>query len=559
MAPAGPGAPASAALLLPFDLSARQLLSHGSPLASPLPFTWAAASVALEAEIDGASMGLWATSLLPDQSGMALNQPASLVGKQATPATLRALLTPTAEALRAFYLAPLSPARPQALARLLPPSGLVFYLARPGLPLPSAHRASALRPTYPDIAFDRAGASRGPALAALARTSVGLARAREALAAYVTALGTLDRRLASAAVEHSLARADFNLALSKQNPRPSASVDRAAAPFRPALVALARSYLALTRARNTCAAYLPALKALGLRPAHTALHRLLADAALGLSLASARLTLARARALSNQNPLQGRPALARDARLPALEALRRLAGARLGLNLASARLALVLSNQNPLPAAPCGPALATLARSHLRYRLAATQVLNVHWDYRLTARYIDHPSYDPVRARKRHITYLSALPALDRRLARALRGRQLARASFARALSNQNRPSAPCRPALVALAHSFVALTRAREARAPLLPALQAPARSFVALTRAREARAPLLPALQALARSFVALTRAREARLPALQALNFRLIGAIIEHNLASANFTRTLSKQAPWPLAGGVGFAQA
>lgn len=169
MIPAGSGAPASAALLLPFDLSARQLLSHSSPLATPLPFTWAAASVALEAEIDGASIGLWATSLLPDQSSMALNQPASLVGKQATPAALRALLTPTAEALRAFYLAPLSPARPQALARLLPPSKLVCYLARPGLPLPSAPRGRlapvadlrasaipplALRPTHPGIAFD---------------------------------------------------------------------------------------------------------------------------------------------------------------------------------------------------------------------------------------------------------------------------------------------------------------------------------------------------------------------------------------------------------------------
>ena len=107
----------------------------------------------------------------------------------------------------------------------------------------------------------------------------------------------------------------------------------------------------------------------------------------------------------------------------------------------------------------------------------------------------------------------------------------------------------------MALARSFVALTRAHEARAPLLAALQTPAHPFVALTRAREARALLLPALQTLARSFVALTRAREvraARLPALQALNFRLTGAIIEHSLASANFTRTLSKQTPWPLAG-------
>lgn len=55
--PLNPSVPTTA-LLLPFDLNARCLISHNSRLSGALPFTWTAASAALESEIETASTNL---------------------------------------------------------------------------------------------------------------------------------------------------------------------------------------------------------------------------------------------------------------------------------------------------------------------------------------------------------------------------------------------------------------------------------------------------------------------------------------------------------------------
>lgn len=94
--------------MFPFDLNARFLLSHPQGQSPSLPFTWALSSVALEAEIDSASLELWAGSLLPDLSLTALNQPVSLVASQRSPQSLNALLTPLSSSVKPFILAPLT-------------------------------------------------------------------------------------------------------------------------------------------------------------------------------------------------------------------------------------------------------------------------------------------------------------------------------------------------------------------------------------------------------------------------------------------------------------------
>lgn len=126
------------AFLMPFDLNARLLLSHSARGGTPLPFTWALASAALESEIDSASLDIWVNSLFPDLSYTALTQPVTLVTRQDTPRALSLLLTPLAGGIRSFSLTPLSQGALPLYTRELANPALSNYLARPtAIQLPS--------------------------------------------------------------------------------------------------------------------------------------------------------------------------------------------------------------------------------------------------------------------------------------------------------------------------------------------------------------------------------------------------------------------------------------
>lgn len=127
----------SLSLLLPFDLNARYLISHNSRQVTSFPFTWTAVSAALESEVDAASADLWANSLLPEMSPIALTQPTSLVNSQGTPSSLTSLLTPSFGGLKPFQLSPLAPAPVSVLAKLQTPSNLVEFLVRPKATMPT--------------------------------------------------------------------------------------------------------------------------------------------------------------------------------------------------------------------------------------------------------------------------------------------------------------------------------------------------------------------------------------------------------------------------------------
>ena len=165
-------------LLLPFDLTARDLLAH---VGGSVPVSWIGASAALESEIGPDSQALWAGGLVPDLSAGALLSGRAGAAESSPAGALLRAPRPMAPALApALALSPLAPAPAPAGASPLLALGAGLGLPRSPLPgvggvggasLPGALRGAGARPEgFGPLTPTEVGAA---AAAAPARAPVG--------------------------------------------------------------------------------------------------------------------------------------------------------------------------------------------------------------------------------------------------------------------------------------------------------------------------------------------------------------------------------------------------